>query len=57
MTDAGGREYVVVFHNTYGKRATFVVDPRQKKLVEAYGEHADPLAEIFERPLNYFGAV
>lgn len=57
MLDGGGRDYVVVFHKIYGRRATFVVDPGDRKLVSSHGEHADHYAETFERPLNFFGAV
>lgn len=57
MVDGNGRDFVVVFHKMYGRRATFVVDPTDRKLVDAFGEHADLYAETFERPLNFFGAV
>jgi hypothetical protein len=57
MVDEGGRDFVVVFHKVYGRRATFVVDRREKKLVNAFGEHAPSYTDTFERPLNFFGAV
>jgi transcription elongation factor Elf1 len=57
MVDESNREYVVVFNKIYGRRATFLVDRADKKLVDSYGEHADSYVETFERPLNYFGAV
>jgi hypothetical protein len=57
MEDGNGRGYVVVFHKTYGRRATFLVDHEEQKLLDSYGEHAGTYAETFERPLNFFGAV
>ena len=57
MVDESNREFVVVFNKIYGRRATFLVDRAEKKLVDTYGEHAGTYAETFERPLNYFGAV
>jgi len=57
MLDQSKREYVVVFHKTYGRRATFLVDRSASKLVDSFGEHADSYVETFERPLNFFGAV
>lgn len=57
MVDERGGEFVVVFHKIYGKKATFVVDRAQNKLVQKYGEDADDLADAFERPLNFFGAI
>jgi hypothetical protein len=47
---------VVVFNKVYGRRATFVVDWKERKLVDTYGEHAGRYAATFERTLNYFGA-
>jgi len=55
MVDENGREHVVVFHKTYGRRATFVVDMREHRLTATFGEHAASYAGTFERPLNYFG--
>jgi hypothetical protein len=57
MVDGSGGDYVVVFHKTYGRRATFLVDRDERKVVESFGEHADVYASVFERPLNFFGAV
>jgi hypothetical protein len=57
MQDGNGRSFVVVFNKIYGRRATFVVDPSDRKLVSSFGEHAESYAETFERPLNFFGAV
>jgi hypothetical protein len=56
MVDEHGHEYVVVFNKVYGRRATFVVDWKERKLVDTYGEHAGRYAATFERTLNYFGA-
>jgi hypothetical protein len=56
MVDEHGREFVVVFNKIYGRRATFVVDWKQRKLVDSFGEHAARYAATFERSLNYFGA-
>jgi hypothetical protein len=57
MEDDSGRSYVVVFNKIYGRQATFLVDPDEKKLVEHFGEHAEVYADTFDRPLNYFGAI
>jgi hypothetical protein len=56
MVDESGREFVVVFHKTYGRRATFLVDRQARKLLDTFGEHAATYAGTFERALNYFGA-
>lgn len=55
MVDAAGAEFVVVFHKIYGRRATFVVDQRARKLVGSFGEDAPGYSATFERPLNFFG--
>jgi hypothetical protein len=52
-----GREFVFVFNKVFGRRATFVVDIAESKLIDTFGEHADSYAATFERPLNFFGAV
>jgi hypothetical protein len=57
MADENGRDYVVVFHKIYGRRATFVFDRAQKKLVDSFGEHAQSYRDALDRPLNFFGAV
>jgi hypothetical protein len=57
MTDEDSREFVVVFNKVYGRRATFLVDFKERKLVESFGEHAGNHEAAFERPLNFFGAV
>ena len=55
MLDGAGRELVVVFHKIYGRRATFVVDQRARKVVDQFGEDAAGYAAMFDRPLNFFG--
>jgi len=55
--DEDGREFVVAFNRTMGKRSTFLIDRADKSLLEHHGEHAESYTEDFERPLNFFGAV
>ena len=57
MVDDDGRDYVVVFHKTYGRHATFLIDPAAQRVVGTFGEHADAYAATFDRPLNFLGAV
>ena len=55
--DSAGREFVVAFNRTMGKRSTFLIDRADKSLVEHHGDDAETYAKEFERPLNFFGAV
>jgi hypothetical protein len=57
MVDVDGQEYVVVFNRIFGNRSTFVVNWRESRLVNSFGEHAGEYLAAFERPLNFFGAV
>jgi hypothetical protein len=53
--DEKGNEFVVVFNKIYGRRATFLVELKDRTLVSAFGEHADEDSPDFGKALNYFG--
>lgn len=55
MIDTDGHEYEVYFNKVYGQRSTFLVDRRNKSLVESYGEHAAEYVRGFDKPLNFMG--
>jgi hypothetical protein len=57
MVDAENHEYVVVFNKIFGHKSTFLVNWKESKLINSFGENADEYAGTFERPLNFFGAV
>lgn len=57
MEDEDGRAFVVVFHKTHGRQATFLIDPQDRTVLGSFGAHAETYAETFQRPLNFFGAV
>lgn len=56
LVASDGREYVVVFNKIYGKHATFLVDYKNKSLLESYGEDANACRPDFKKPINFFGA-
>lgn len=56
MTDAEGRDYVVVFNKIYGRRSTFLIDLKKRSLLKSYGEHSEEFAPDFDKPLNFFGS-
>lgn len=55
MVRDDGREFAVAFNKVYGRHSTFLVDVKEKTLVEAYGEHASQFSPDFEKPINFFG--
>ena len=55
MVREDGREFAVVFSKVYGRHSTFVVDVKEKTLVESFGEHASQYSPDFDKPVNFFG--
>jgi|GEM_PF-2842163 len=55
MIDEADNEFVVIFNKIYGKKATFLVDLKQKRLVNQFGEDADSYYRDFNDHLNFFG--
>ena len=46
----------MVFNKVYGKHATFLIDFKNRALLDSYGEDASVLVAEFERPRNFFGS-
>jgi len=55
MVDAKGDEYVVVFNKVFGRSSTFLIDLKAKKLIEAFGEHANEYNQELDDQINFFG--
>lgn len=55
MVDESGKEFVVIFNKIYGKKSTFLVDLKEKKLIESFGEDAGDYSSEFDKPINFFG--
>jgi hypothetical protein len=56
MVREDGREFAVAFNKVFGRHSTFVVDFKEKALVESFGEDAGQFSPDFDEPINFFGA-
>jgi hypothetical protein len=55
MHDAEGREFIVSFNKTYGKRSTFVIDPKKREVAQEFGEDALSYRDDIQKRMNFFG--
>ena len=59
MFDADGQSYMVKFNKNFGKRSTFVIDPKEQRLEREFGADADAYRDsidIDDKDLNFFGS-